>query len=97
MTRAEYANYSSEIKLTERRLLSIDQFRAYAGDLKYKAAMDFLEQNSTLVRRIGRTVLIDRAAFDLWCDRNYPNSDIGSIPNILDNGATLRRLPRTRR
>lgn len=54
--------------LTEKRLLSVDEFRIYCG----------LGRNSSLKLAIkakcrifeGRRLLIDRIKFDQWCEEN---------------------------
>lgn len=63
-----FREYSNQIDLTQRRLLSIEQFRAYAGDINESCAKRFLESHISLVKKFDNKVLVDRVLFDQWCD-----------------------------
>ena len=68
MALKEFREYSDKIDLTQRRLLSLDQFRAYAGDINETCAKRFLESHMSIVKKFDNKVLIDRVLFDQWCD-----------------------------
>lgn len=68
MALKEFKEYSDKIELTQRRLLSLEQFRAYAGDINETCAKRFLESHMSLVKKFSNKVLIDRVLFDQWCD-----------------------------
>ena len=68
MALKEFREYSNQIDLTQRRLLSIEQFRAYAGDINESCAKRFLESHISLVKKFDNKVLVDRVLFDQWCD-----------------------------
>ncbi|RKJ70261.1 hypothetical protein D7Y41_36210 [Anaerotruncus sp. 1XD22-93] len=54
--------------LSDKRLLSIEEFRAYAG-LGENVARNVAERTGA-VFRVGRRVLVDRVKFDKYCDEN---------------------------
>lgn len=56
------------ITLSDKRLLSIDEFCLYAG-LGNNMARSVAESTGALFR-VGRRVLVDRAKFDKYCDEN---------------------------
>ena len=64
MALKEFREYSDKIDLTQRRLLSLDQFRAYAGDINETCAKRFLESHMSIVKKFDNKVLIDRVLFD---------------------------------
>ena len=68
MALKEFREYSDKIDLTQRRLLSLYQFRAYAGDINETCAKRFLESHMSIVKKFDNKVLIDRVLFDQWCD-----------------------------
>ena len=68
MALKEFREYRDKIDLTQRRLLSLDQFRAYAGDINETCAKRFLESHMSIVKKFDNKVLIDRVLFDQWCD-----------------------------
>lgn len=68
MALKEFREYSDKIDLTQRRLLSLDQFRVYAGDINETCAKRFLESHMSIVKKFDNKVLIDRVLFDQWCD-----------------------------
>ena len=68
MALKEFREYSDKIDLTQRRLLSLDQFRAFAGDINETCAKRFLESHMSIVKKFDNKVLIDRVLFDQWCD-----------------------------
>ena len=68
MALKEFREYSDKIDLTQRRLLSLDQFRAYAGDINETCAKRFLESHMSIVKKFDNKVLNDRVLFDQWCD-----------------------------
>ena len=68
MALKEFREYSDKFDLTQRRLLSLDQFRAYAGDINETCAKRFLESHMSIVKKFDNKVLIDRVLFDQWCD-----------------------------
>ena len=68
MALKEFREYSDKIDLTQRRLLSLDQFRTYAGDINETCAKRFLESHMSIVKKFDNKVLIDRVLFDQWCD-----------------------------
>ena len=68
MALKEFREYRNQIDLTLRRLLSIEQFRAYAGDINESCAKRFLESHISLVKKFDNKVLVDRVLFDQWCD-----------------------------
>lgn len=54
--------------LTEKRLLRLEEFCAYAGVGKNTARK--LAKTLHIDKRVGRKVLYDRVLFDKWCDEN---------------------------
>ena len=54
--------------LSDKRLLSIEEFRAYAG-LGENVARNVAERTGA-VFRVGRRVLVDRVKVDKDCDEN---------------------------
>ena len=68
MALKEFREYSNQIDLTQRRLLSIEQFRVYAGDINESCTKRFLESHISLVKKFDNKVLVDRVLFDQWCD-----------------------------
>ena len=68
MALKEFREYSDKIDLTQRRLLSLDQFRAYAGDINDTCEKRFLESHMTIVKKFDNKVLKDRVLFDKCCD-----------------------------
>lgn len=60
------------IPLTERRLLSIKDFRAYAGGIGDGMARRLAKEIGAAVH-IGDRFLVDRLRFDEWCTKqNHP-------------------------
>ena len=55
------------VPLSEKRLLSIDEFQAYCG-LGRNSALKLSEEANCRVI-YGRRILIDRIKFDKWCDK----------------------------
>lgn len=86
MNKQEFVEFSRGIDLTDRRLLNIDQFRAYAGDLQDSVARKFLETNVSLVKRFGNKVFVDRILFDNWCNEN-----VADINNEYYSGNSFPR------
>ena len=60
---------AERIPLTERRLLSIAEFRIYAGGISDGTARKHIKEIGAAVR-IGDRLLADRVKFDQWCDQN---------------------------
>ena len=56
------------VTLSDKRLLSIDEFCTYAG-IGYCSARSVAETTGALFK-VGRRVLVDRAKFDRYCDEN---------------------------
>lgn len=56
------------IPLTERRLLSIKDFRAYAGGIGDGMARKLAKEICAVVH-IGDRLLVDRLRFDEWCTK----------------------------
>lgn len=56
------------VTLSDKRLLSIDEFCTYAG-IGHCSARSVAETTGALFK-VGRRVLIDRAKFDRYCDEN---------------------------
>lgn len=56
------------ISLSDKRLLSMDEFCIYAG-LGASIARNVAETTGALFR-VGRRVLVDRVKFDRYCDEN---------------------------
>lgn len=56
------------VTLSDKRLLSMDEFCIYAG-LGTSIARNVAETTGALFR-VGRRVLVDRAKFDRYCDEN---------------------------
>lgn len=56
------------IPLTERRLLSIKDFREYAGGIGDGMARKLAKEICAVVR-IGDRLLVDRLRFDEWCTK----------------------------
>ncbi len=54
--------------LSDKRLLSMEEFKVYAG-LGGNAARNVAEVTGA-VFRVGRRVLVDRVKFDKFCDEN---------------------------
>lgn len=54
--------------LSDKRLLSMEEFRTYAG-LGGNSARSVAESTGA-VFRVGRRVLVDRVKFDKFCDEN---------------------------
>ena len=67
-TSAEGVPEPDRRKLTEKRLLSIDEFCFYSG--LGEATARKLAKETGIEKRIGRRVLFDRVLFDRWCDNN---------------------------
>lgn len=67
---SEFREYSEKIDLMQRRLLNLNQFRAYAGDINETSAKKFLSDHLYLVKKFGNKVFVDRILFDQWCDAN---------------------------
>jgi len=57
---------SEHIPLTEQRLLSIKDFRAYAGGIGDGTARKLVKEIGAAVH-IGDRLLVDRIRFDEWC------------------------------
>lgn len=63
-------NRAEHIPLTERRLLSIKDFRAYAGGIGDGMARKLAKEICAVVH-IGDRLMVDRLRFDEWCaDQN---------------------------
>lgn len=56
------------VTLSDKRLLSVDEFCIYAG-LGVNVARNVAEATGALFR-VGRRVLVDRVKFDRYCDEN---------------------------
>lgn len=54
--------------LSDKRLLSMEEFRVYAG-LGGSVARNVAESTGAIFR-VGRRVLVDRVKFDKFCDEN---------------------------
>jgi Excisionase from transposon Tn916. len=54
--------------LSDKRLLSMEEFRVYAG-LGGNVARNVAESTGAIFR-VGRRVLVDRVKFDRFCDDN---------------------------
>lgn len=89
MALKEFREYSDKIDLTQRRLLSLDQFRAYAGDINETCAKRFLESHMSIVKKFDNKVLIDRVLFDQWCDST-------EMAKIEQNTFVLPKVRRSR-
>lgn len=57
------------IKISEKRLLSIGEFGEYISVGRNTAIK--LAKESGAVFRCGRRFLVDRIRFDRWCDEKY--------------------------
>lgn len=72
MMKGEISMHARELAmisgLSDKRLLSIDEFCTYASVGK-SSALDIIEKTGCKFK-IGRRVLIDRAKFDRYCDEN---------------------------
>ena len=75
MLKKDFEEFSKGVDLLNRRLLNLEQFRAYAGDLRETTAKQFLKANPGLTKQIGNKVLIDRILFDSWCDKGVKIQD----------------------
>lgn len=62
---------SERIPLTERRLLSIRDFREYAGGISDGMARKLARETCAAVR-VGDRLLVDRLRFDEWCTEQNP-------------------------
>ena len=58
-----------DIRIQEKRLLNINEFKQYAS-VGRNTAIE-LAKESGAVFRCGRRFLVDRARFDQWCDDRY--------------------------
>lgn len=56
------------VTLSDKRLLSMDEFCIYAG-LGSNVARSVAESTGALFK-VGRRVLVDRVKFDRYCDEN---------------------------
>ncbi len=56
------------VPLSDKRLLSMDEFRTYCG-LGRNSAMKLAAKAGCRISE-GRRVLIDRVKFDRWCEEN---------------------------
>lgn len=56
------------ITLSDKRLLSIEEFGIYAS-LGICKAREIAEETDSLFR-VGKRVLVDRVKFDRWCDEH---------------------------
>ncbi len=54
--------------LSDKRLLSMEEFRVYAG-LGGNVARNVAESTGAIFK-VGRRVLVDRVKFDKFCDEN---------------------------
>lgn len=66
--RARERETTAVVMLSDKRLLSMDEFCVYAG-LGSSAARNVAETTGSLFK-IGRRVLVDRVKFDRYCDEN---------------------------
>ena len=66
-----FMDKAERIPLTERRLLSIAEFRIYAGGISDGIARRHAEEIGAVVR-ISDRVLVDRVKFDQWCEQYRP-------------------------
>lgn len=74
-TRREYASMKAReretpatLTLSDKRLLSMDEFCVYSG-LGVNVARNVARTTGALFR-VGRRVLVDRVKFDRYCDEN---------------------------
>lgn len=58
---------AARIPLNEKRLLSLEEFREYAGGIGICTARKHAREIGAEVR-IGGRCLVDRIKFDAWCD-----------------------------
>lgn len=56
------------VTLSDKRLLSIDEFCVYAS-IGICKARELAETTGALFK-VGKRVLVDRAKFDRWCDEH---------------------------
>lgn len=56
------------VPLSEKRLLSVDEFRTYCG-LGRNSALKLATESQCRIYQ-GRRLLIDRVVFDEWCSEN---------------------------
>ena len=56
------------VPLSDKRLLSVDEFRTYSGLGRNAALKLAIEAECRII--YGRRVLIDRVKFDEWCTKN---------------------------
>lgn len=56
------------ISLSDKRLLSMDEFAIYAS-MGANKTRELAEMSGSLFR-VGRRILVDRAKFDRWCDEH---------------------------
>lgn len=56
------------VTLSDKRLLSIDEFCIYAS-IGVCKARELAEATGSLFK-VGKRVLVDRAKFDRWCDEH---------------------------
>lgn len=58
-----------DIRIQEKRLLNINEFKQYAS-VGRNTTIE-LAKESGAVFRCGRRFLVDRVRFDKWCDERY--------------------------
>lgn len=66
--KAREREMSVALTLSDKRLLSMDEFCVYSG-LGVNVARNVAETTGALFR-VGRRVLVDRVKFDRYCDEN---------------------------
>lgn len=57
-----------ETTLSDKALLSVDEFRSYCGLGRNAALKLAIDSECRII--VGRRVLINRAKFDKWCENN---------------------------
>lgn len=66
---SEDGKRAEKVPVTEKRLLSLEEFCDYAGGIGMSTARKYIRKIGVEVRIGGRS-LVDRVKFEHWCDEN---------------------------
>lgn len=66
---SEDGKRAEKVSVTEKRLLSLEEFCDYAGGIGMSTARKYIRKIGVEVRIGGRS-LVDRVKFERWCDEN---------------------------
>lgn len=71
---SEDGKWVEKMPITEKRLMSLEEFCDYAGGIGMSTARKYIRKIGVEVRIGGRS-LVDRVKFDRWCDE-HSSADI---------------------